>query len=266
MCCHATQTFPILRALQLHRVLKKKKKNETEESGRRAVSLGGRTRAAREETHAPLFSLRESFFFFCEQEGSTHTHTHTHTQETVCWLATDTVMTECQTMGDWNRHVVATAGPHPSITPVTSGLTSAARSAFLLVRIQSWLPLLFKFQLRKSQNLENLEISILTFPPKSNFFPTNSQNSDFFPPNSDFKLKTLRIFPSNSNFVLRIPNFCQNSDFEFWFSEFASTIARTLTAPLSLTREFYREVYSDHQLYTTFHDALWDTLSELHRA
>lgn len=40
------------------------KKYETEESGRRAVSLGGRTRAAREETHAPLLSLRESFFSF----------------------------------------------------------------------------------------------------------------------------------------------------------------------------------------------------------
>ena len=167
--------------------------------------------------HLPLFFLSVNPFFSFVSRRAAHTHTHTHTQETVCWLATDTVMTECQTMGDWNRHVVATAGPHPSITPVTSGLTSAARSAFLLVRIQSWLPLLFKFQLRKSQNLENLEISILTFPPKSNFFPTNSQNSDFFPPNSDFKLKTLRIFPSNSNFVIRIPNFVRILTLNFDF-------------------------------------------------
>lgn len=165
MSCHAIQTFPILRALQLHRVLKKKI-YETEESGRRAVSLGGRTRAAREETHAPLFSLRESFFSFCEQEGSTHRRLAVDWLQTQSWLSAIQWATEIDML-------LQTAGAHPSIRPVTSGLTSAAWSAFLLVPIQSRMPLLFGTW----NSVLWLFLRIPTFFPQ---IPTFSQIPDFF--------------------------------------------------------------------------------------
>lgn len=89
------------------------------------VQSAARTRAEREETHVASSRWILSLLWAIGES----------TQETGCWLTTYTVTTECQTMGDWNRHVF-TPGPHPSITPATSGSTSAAWSAFLLVPFQ----------------------------------------------------------------------------------------------------------------------------------
>lgn len=122
MCCHAAQTFPILRAYH-YRI------GEREESGRRAVLLGGRTRAERGNTCPPFFYSMNPFSFVSKRLA------HTGDCLLTCYIHSDDwVPNNGGTEIDMLLHRLVHI--HPSHQSHLGRLLLPA-SAFLLVRIQS---------------------------------------------------------------------------------------------------------------------------------
>lgn len=167
-------------------------------------------------------------------------------------------------MSDWNRHVVAN-GWSPSIRHASHIWVDKC----CLERLPPGPnpesdAFAFRIPTEKKVGIWRIWNSVLwLFLLIPTFFP-QIFSTEFRPFSSEFWLLT-----QNSNhfsfqfwhFCLRIPHFSQYSDLSRLWTQISDVVS-TIATPLSLTREFYRGVYSEliDQRKRHFLDTAWEIL------